>query len=269
MQGAGGRVDRHRRRHARSSAAASAPTYPDITGASRAMKESEYELCTANGVDNITEVLIGYDGLSIAHSIERPGPRPDQGADLPGARLRGRGRRPDRRQPLQELERDRPVAAGRADPVFGPPPTSGTRDAFVELVMHEGCRRASRRSRRSRRSTKLDEVCSRMRQDGPFIEAGENDNLIVQRLEADPNALGIFGYSFLYENRTSCKAVTVDGVSPTLRHHRRRQLPGVAAALHLRQERPPRRHPRPRRVRGRVHLRGGLRARTATSPSAA
>ena len=94
--------------------------------------------------------------------------------------------------------------------MFGPPPTSGTRDAFVELVMLVGC--AQFAAIEALDDDRKEEVCERMRQDGPFIEAGENDNLIVQRLNADPNALGIFGYSFLFENSDTLKDVAVDGV---------------------------------------------------------
>ena len=188
------------------------PDHPDITGASRAMKESEYEACTAAGVDSITEVLIGYDGLSIAHAIDGPD------LDMTKAQLF---------QALaSEVEVDGQIVANPyknwsdIDPalpdtpiqVFGPPPTSGTRDAFVELVMHEGC--AGFAAIEALDETRQAEVCERMRQDGPFIEAGENDNLIVQRLNADHNALGIFGYSFLYENTDSLKAVAIDGVIP-------------------------------------------------------
>src|SRR3546814_81388 len=90
--------------------------------------------------------------------------------------------------------------------------TSGTRDAFVELVMHEGC--GSFEEIKALEKTRMEQVCSRMRQDGPFIEAGENDNLIVQRLNSDPSSYGIFGYSFLYENQDTLQAVTVNGVEP-------------------------------------------------------
>jgi phosphate transport system substrate-binding protein len=103
---------------------------------------------------------------------------------------------------------------------YGPPPTSGTRDAFVELVMHDGCKAidsvAALKETASKEDfeTFLEEKCSRMRQDGPFVEAGENDNLIVQRIEADPNAVGIFGYSFLYENEDKLKGIAIDGIEP-------------------------------------------------------
>lgn len=186
--------------------------YPDITGASRAMKESEYELCLSNGVDSINEVLIGFDGLSVAHSQNGPD------MDLTKAQLF---------QALAgEVEVDGEIVANPYTnwseidaslpdmeiTVFGPPPTSGTRDAFVELVMEEGC--AEFPAIAALDEDRMDEVCQRMRQDGPFVEAGENDNLIVQRLNADEAALGIFGYSFLYENQDTLKAVDIEGVTP-------------------------------------------------------
>ena len=187
--------------------------HPDITGASRAMKKSEFELCAQNGVESITEVLIGYDGLSIAHAA--------QGPDLALTKA----------QIFQALAAEVEVngeivanpyknwndidASLPAAPitVFGPPPTSGTRDAFIELVMVPGC--DAFEAIKALEEARKKEVCDRMRQDGPFIEAGENDNLIVQRLNADTNALGIFGYSFLFENSDTLKAVAVDGVLPS------------------------------------------------------
>jgi phosphate transport system substrate-binding protein len=189
------------------------PDHPDITGASRAMKKSEYDLCVQNGVDNVTEILLGYDGLSIAHAQSAP----DIG--LTKARIF--------EALASEVEVDGQIVANPhknwsdIDPslpnapitVFGPPPTSGTRDAFVELVMEEGCEEFAAIA--ALEGDRKDEVCQRMRQDGPFVEAGENDNLIVQRLQSDPNALGIFGYSFLYENQDTLKPVAVDGVAPS------------------------------------------------------
>ncbi len=188
------------------------PDHPDITGASRAMTQSEYESCRANGVDSITEVLIGYDGLSIAHSID--GPAIDlteaQIFQALAAEVEVDGEIvPNPYQRWSEIDPSLPDAPIQ---VFGPPPTSGTRDAFVELVMHDGC--AAFPAIAALEGDRKREVCDRMRQDGPFIEAGENDNLIVQRLQADSNALGIFGYSFLYENQDTLTAVTINGVEP-------------------------------------------------------
>jgi len=188
--------------------------FADITGASRAMKKSEFELCAKNGVNSITEVLIGFDGLSVAHSQQGPT------IELTKAQLF---------QALAaEVEVNGEVVANpyklwnEIDPslpsspitVFGPPPTSGTRDAFVELVMQPGCN--SFEAIKALPDDRKAEVCQRMRQDGPFIEAGENDNLIVQRLLADSNALGIFGFSFLYENSDTLKGVAIDGVEANI-----------------------------------------------------
>ncbi len=188
------------------------PNTPDITGASRAMKSSEFEACVANGVDSVTEVLIGYDGLSIAQSVDGPD------FDLTKAQifLALASEVPIDGQIIANPYKNwSEIDASLPDEeiqVFGPPPTSGTRDAFVELVMLEGC--AAFPEIEALDEARHEEVCSRMRQDGPFIEAGENDNLIVQRLQADEHALGIFGYSFLFENSDTLKAAAIEGVRP-------------------------------------------------------
>ncbi|MCW5715997.1 MAG: PstS family phosphate ABC transporter substrate-binding protein [Bauldia sp.] len=190
------------------------PSNADVTGASRAIKASEYELCVANGVTDITELQLGYDGLSIAVSRAST-----FDWNLTEAQIF---------QALAaEVEVDGAVVPNpytnwsQIDPslpdvtitVFGPPPTSGTRDAFVELAMHDGC--AEFPAIQALEAARRTDVCSRMRQDGPFVEAGENDNLIVQRIISDPTTIGIFGYSFLYENSDTLKAVAVEGIVPT------------------------------------------------------
>ncbi|RME17528.1 MAG: PstS family phosphate ABC transporter substrate-binding protein [Alphaproteobacteria bacterium] len=190
---------------------------PDITGASRAMKKSEYELCQANGVTDITEAEIGYDGLSIAISRDNA---TDWSLTLDeiylalGAQVPVNGEWVDNPyKTWNEINPDLPAVPILA---YGPPPTSGTRDAFVELAMHEGCKELDFVKNGGFDKKWVKENCSRMRTDGPFVEAGENDNLIVQRLEADPNALGIFGYSFLYENLDRLKGVRIEGVEPSI-----------------------------------------------------
>lgn len=191
--------------------------HPDITGASRAIKESEVKLCANNGVTDITEALIGYDGLSIAVSRSNEADlnlTEEQifkalASDLPDGKG---GFLPNPNKKWSDIDPALPAIDILA---FGPPPTSGTRDAFVELVMHDGCKDlAGMAELKKADEDKWKEVCSRMRQDGPFVEAGENDNLIVQRLESDKNAVGIFGYSFLYENSDKLKAVKINGVDP-------------------------------------------------------
>ena len=202
--------------------------HPDLTGASRAMKTSEYELCQDNGVSDISEALIGFDGLSIA--IARSSDR-DWNLTL--------------EQVFLALSSEVPVNGDWAanpyskwsdiDPqlpdidilAYGPPPTSGTRDAFVELAMHVGCKTLAHVQDKGLDEDKdwIKQNCSRMRQDGNFVEAGENDNLIVQRLAADPTAMGIFGYSFLYENLDILKPVHIEGVAPSIETIGNRQYP--------------------------------------------
>ncbi|HUU25397.1 MAG TPA: PstS family phosphate ABC transporter substrate-binding protein [Methyloceanibacter sp.] len=194
---------------------------PDITGASRAMKKSEWELCEKNGVNDVTEILIGYDGLSVAQS------KKGKSIDLSKEQLflalaseipDGDKLVPNPSKKWSDVDKNLPDVAIT---VYGPPPTSGTRDAFVELAMHEGCKALDYFKKKKGELDKaafedlVKEKCTPMRQDGPFIEAGENDNLIVQRIEADPNALGIFGYSFLYENQDKLQGVKVGGAAPS------------------------------------------------------
>ncbi|NAZ36702.1 PstS family phosphate ABC transporter substrate-binding protein [Rubellimicrobium sp. CFH 75288] len=191
--------------------------HPDIAGASREMRPSEWELCQQNGVTDISEALIGYDGLSIVISRQN-----DFDWDLSleeiylalAAQVPVDGEWVD--NPYQRWSEIDPELPDIPILVYGPPPTSGTRDAFVELAMHEGCKELDYVQQGGFDSAWINENCSRMRTDGPFVEAGENDNLIVQRLQADPNAMGIFGYSFLYENLDTLKDVNINGVEANL-----------------------------------------------------
>ena len=188
---------------------------PDVTGASRAMKASEYELCQSNGVTDITEALIGFDGLSMAVSRENP-----HDWDLTlgeiylalGAEVPVDGEWVE--NPYTKWSEINPDLPDVEILAYGPPPTSGTRDAWVELAMHAGCEELDYVKDGGFDGDWIEENCSRMRTDGPFVEAGENDNLIVQRLNADPNAFGIFGYSFLFENLDTLKPVKIEGVEP-------------------------------------------------------
>jgi phosphate transport system substrate-binding protein len=194
---------------------------PDVTGASRAMKKSEWELCTKNGVTDVTEIQLGYDGLSIAASKKA------KPMDLTEAQIflalaaevpDGDKLVPNPYKKWSDIDKALPDIVITA---YGPPPTSGTRDAFVELTMRDGCKTLDYFKKKKGEMEKADfeklvsEKCTPMRQDGPFIEAGENDNLIVQRIDADPNAIGIFGYSFLYENADKLQGVKIEGVEPS------------------------------------------------------
>ena len=197
----------------------------DITNASRAMKKSEWLLCNKNGVTAITEVLIGYDGLSLALAHD--------GADFDLTKTQlylalAKKVPVDGKLVSNPYQRWNEIGKTLPDQpirVYGPPPTSGTRDAFVELVLHTACKSAKKGFWHDKKQAMADKKefkayykrhCTAMRTDGPFIEAGENDNLIVQRLGADSDALGIFGYSFLFENLDKLKAAKINGVSPDL-----------------------------------------------------
>ncbi len=171
-------------------------SHPDITNSSRRMKESEFALCQDNGVTDITEAIIGYDGIVVANA--KGGPEFSVTREQLVTALAAQGPLPTT---WDEVDPSLPAIAIE---VLGPPPSSGTRDAFEELVMHEGCEGAG-----------IECEGITIREDGAYVEAGENDNLIVSKLEANPNALGIFGFSFLDQNADALQGSLVDGVEPT------------------------------------------------------
>lgn len=189
---------------------------PDITNSSRRIKASELEMCKANGVTDVVEVLIGYDGIAIANSVEADQfnltkkelflalaaevPNPDGSESLVA-------------NPYKTWSEINPELAEKRIEVMGPPPTSGTRDAFVELAMEGGCSEFGFINDMDGDEHKR--VCHTMREDGAFVEAGENDNLIVQKLEANPDALGIFGFSFLEQNSDKVQSSVIDGFEAT------------------------------------------------------
>ena len=187
--------------------------HPDITNASRRIKKSEVEKCNANGI-TVVEIKVGFDGIVLANSkngpafnvarkqvflalaAKVPGPNGDlienpykNWSDV------------DKSLPNEKIE------------VLGPPPTSGTRDAFVELVMRAGAKEFPQIKALEKKAFRA--VSDRIREDGAFVEAGENDNLIVQKLEANPEAVGIFGFSFLDQNADKMQGAVVDGQEPT------------------------------------------------------
>ena len=192
------------------------PTHPDITNASRAILKGEFELCQKNGVTDIVEIKVGNDGLTIAQSKAGPAIKLTMAqvylalaAQVPGkdgkliANPYKNWSDIDKSLPNIKIE------------VLGPPPTSGTRDSFHELYMEAGAMQIKELAdlRKSDRKA-FDNAWKSLRQDGMFVEAGENDNVIVQKLEANRNAFGIFGFSFLEENLAKLKGVAIDGVEP-------------------------------------------------------
>jgi phosphate transport system substrate-binding protein len=191
---------------------------PDIANASRRMKKSEFEMCKRNGVENITEVLIGYDGIVIANAksgkqlnLSRKDLFLALAKDVPA--LDGSHKLvPNPYQTWKDVNSTLPAVKIE---VLGPPPTSGTRDAFSELVLEGGCKQFKWiKAIKKQDKSKFKEICHSVREDHKYIEAGENDNLIVQKLMANPKALGIFGFSFLDQNADKIQGSKVDGVTP-------------------------------------------------------
>jgi phosphate transport system substrate-binding protein len=190
---------------------------PDFTNASRPMKKSEFEDCAKNGVTDIVEIKVGFDGLSLAHAKE------------------AKDFALTKQQIFEALAKEIPDKDGKLvanpnkmwsdiDPslpatkieVLGPPPTSGTRDSFAELVLEKGAEKYEMLAALKKADAKaFEKVWKAIREDGAYVEAGENDNLIVQKLQANADAVGIFGYSFLEENAKVVKGIAVEGKEPT------------------------------------------------------
>jgi phosphate transport system substrate-binding protein len=193
--------------------------HPDITNASRRIKKSELEACFKNGVKDVVEVKIGYDGIVIANAKKAKVmrlTRKDIFLALAKEVPDPKGREVLVSNPYKTWRDVNPTLPAVKIEVLGPPPTSGTRDAFVELVMENGADEFDviRKLEKSDKQ-KYKVVSQTIREDGAYIEAGENDNLIVQKLVANPDALGIFGFSFLDQNTDKIQGSIVEGVSPT------------------------------------------------------
>jgi len=193
--------------------------HPDITNASRAIKKSEYDQCLANGVKEIVEVKIGYDGIVMANS-KKAAPLKLTRKDIFLALAKDvpdpSGAEKLVPNPYKTWQDVNPALPAKSIEVLGPPPTSGTRDAFVELAMEGGAKSFGWiKAMGKTDKKKYKATCHTVREDGAYVEAGENDNLIVQKLEANPNAVGIFGFSFLDQNMDKLQGSFVDSVQPT------------------------------------------------------
>ena len=187
---------------------------PSVSNASRAIKSSEVAKCAANGVENIIEVQVGYDGIVMANA---------RGANSFSLTTRDiflaladevpNGAGTLVKNPNKTWQDVNPSLPNTEIVVLGPPPTSGTRDAFLELAMEAGCKSFQWiKDLKSSDRNAYKSICHHIREDGGYVEAGENDNLIVQRLQANPDALGIFGYSFLDQNLDSVKGAKINSV---------------------------------------------------------
>ena len=187
--------------------------HPDIEDASRRMKRGEYDRCAANGVGGILEVQVGIDGIAFAEANNGPQLALSV-VDLYRALAATPGGRPNSARTWQDVN---PALPAIPIHVYGPPTTSGTRDALAELILAKGCEAidpamvALATTDPARHAAR----CTRIREDGAYVDAGENDNFIVQKLAADPQAIGVFGYSYLEENAASVRGVAIDGVAPS------------------------------------------------------
>lgn len=190
--------------------------FPDIANASRRIKSSEVELCAANGVAEIVEATIGFDGIVLANSTQAAQMNVSLrdiflalAKDVPTGD--GTTTQPNPYATWDQVNPDLPAVKIE---VLGPPPTSGTRDAFAELAMEGGCKTFDWiKTLKKADKAAYKALCHTLREDGAYIEAGENDNLIVQKLQANPAAMGIFGYSFLEQNSDVVQGSVVNGVA--------------------------------------------------------
>ena len=193
--------------------------HPDITNSSRRIKKTELEKCTKAGID-VVEIKVGYDGIVIANSkkgekfnLSKRDIFLALAKDVPEGNAEGGKLIPNPNKTWKEVNSNLPDIKIE---VLGPPPTSGTRDAFNELAIEGGCKTfPNLKAIKKEDKKKYKAICRAVREDGVYIEAGENDNLIVQKLAENKNALGVFGFSFLAENEDKIQGSNIDGNEPT------------------------------------------------------
>ena len=188
------------------------PQHPDIEDASRRMKKSEFDDCQKNGVKEIVEIQVGLDGVAFAEDKAGLG-LPLTPVDVYKALAKTPFGQPNTAKTWHDVN---PALPAEPILVYGPPSTSGTRDAFKELILTKGCETdPAMKALKDTDKDKHDAICGAVREDGVYVDAGENDNLIVQKIEANPKAVGIFGYSYLEQNTDKLRGLTMSGVTPT------------------------------------------------------
>ena len=194
--------------------------HPDITNASRRIKKNEFNQCKENGID-VVEIKVGYDGIVIANSKKAKLLNLTKrqiflalAKQVPEGNKEGGSLVDNPNKKWSDID---PNLPNKKIEVLGPPPTSGTRDAFNELAIEGGCKTFPKlKAIKKQDKKKYKAICRAVREDGAFIEAGENDNLIVQKLIENESAFGVFGFSFLIENEDKIQGSTVDGMTPTM-----------------------------------------------------
>jgi phosphate transport system substrate-binding protein len=200
--------------------------HPDILDASRRLKASEFRTCAANGVTAISEIQVGLDGIALASS--KAGPlRNVRLRDIYEAIAANPYGKPNRAKTWKDVN---PALPAIPIQVYGPPSTSGTRSSIEDLFMEPACAaNSAMQALKKSNESEFNRTCKMIRTDGAYIDSGENDNLIVRKLAANPNALGLFGYSYLEENLNKLKGVSVDGVQPTYQTISAFKYPGARA----------------------------------------
>ena len=186
--------------------------FPDIENASRRMKKSEYDECAKNGVKDVVEIQVGLDGIAFTEAKGGLGLALTQ-LDVYKALAANPFGKPNTAKTWKDVN---PAYPASPILVYGPPSTSGTRDALKELILMKGCDTdPAMKALKDSDKDKHDKICGEVRSDGAYVDSGENDNLIVQKLEANPKAVGIFGFSYLEENADKLTGLTMSGVTPT------------------------------------------------------
>lgn len=199
--------------------------YPDMANASRRMKKTEFDMCQTNGVKDIIEVQIGVDGLAFAEAKNGPGYKLTPKIVYEALAANPYGKGPNKAQTWKDVDPSLPAIAIS---VFGPPSTSGTRDSLAELILEKGCESdPAMTALKEKSEDEFKATCTRVREDGKYVDSGENDNLIVQKLGANPNAFGVFGFSFLEENRATLKDIPIDGIEASYETVSSGQYPGA------------------------------------------
>lgn len=198
---------------------------PDIANASRRMKKGEFERCAENGVTDIVELVIGIDGIAVAQSVKATPMALSLEEFYKALAANPFGAESNSTKNWTDISASMPA---HAISIYGPPPTSGTRDALTELIMEPGCKTDPKTAAlKDSDKEKFEAICHDVRTDGAYIETGENDNLIIQKLKGNPKSIGIFGYSFLEENQTEVRGIAVNGVMPTYDNIASGKYPGA------------------------------------------
>ena len=199
--------------------------YPDIANASRRMKKSEFDDCQKIGVKDIIEVQVGVDGLAFAESKNGPGLKLTPKIVYEALAANPYGKGPNKAQTWKDVD---PSLPATPISVFGPPSTSGTRDSLAELILTKGCETdPAMKALKDKNEDEFKATCTRVREDGKYVDSGENDNLIVQKLGANPQAVGVFGFSFLEENKDTLKDVPINGIEATYETVSTSKYPGA------------------------------------------